>query len=62
VSATPFIETYRGHGRRPWRYRIVASNGQTIDASQGYSRRWNRDRAVRHLSRQLGIPVREENP
>ena len=31
------VEVFMGHGRKPWRYRIVAANGEITEQSQAYS-------------------------
>jgi uncharacterized protein YegP (UPF0339 family) len=41
-------EVYKGRGlRQRWRFRIVASNGQIVEASEGYFSKWNAKRAIR---------------
>lgn len=55
-----YIEKFNGLGKQPWFYRLRSSNGRILSISEGYSRKWNRDRAVRRLSKLLpGIEVRE---
>lgn len=42
------IQVYRGKGKvQPWRYRVVALNGETINQSEGYFSLWNAKRAAK---------------
>lgn len=50
------IEIYRGKGKHPWRYRMVAANGEIIAQSEGYTRRSSARRGA--LRDHPGIPVR----
>lgn len=41
------IETYKGRGSQPWRWRLKTRNGRIIaDCAEGYSGEYERDRAV----------------
>lgn len=51
------IEIFKGSGVQPWRFRLVAANGETVAQSEGYLTRWNVQRAVRKAL--PGIPVHE---
>ena len=31
------VEIFKGKGIKPWRYRIVAANGEITEQSQGYT-------------------------
>lgn len=37
--AKTFIELFKGRGKKPWRFRAIARNGEIIGQSQGYTRR-----------------------
>lgn len=45
----PTVRLFKGEGRKPWRFRIVGANGETVSTSQGYLTRWNRDRGARRV-------------
>lgn len=52
------IETFKGRGKQPWRYRIVSPNGQVIGPSEGYATAYNRDRAAFRFARHLiAMPI-----
>ena len=44
----PFcIQTWKGRGKQPYRFRLVASNGRILSTSgEGYASKRNRDNAV----------------
>lgn len=44
---------FKGAGTQPWRFRIVAANGETVSSSEGYATKWNRDRAMK----KIGLPI-----
>lgn len=45
------IIAYKGRGRQPWRWRLVARNGRIIaDSAEGYSTRSNLRRAATRLT------------
>jgi len=44
----PRIEVYRDAAGQ-WRYRVLAANGETIAASEGYTRRADAQRGARDL-------------
>ena len=56
------VEVYRGRGAQPWRYRVVAGNGEVTAASEGYTTRWSALRGARRLAAHLDVPVKEEMP
>ena len=56
----PYIETFKGKGKQPWYFHLVGGNGEIILPSEGYSRKWNRDRAIRHLQGMFKTPLRVE--
>lgn len=31
------IQVFKGKGKKPWRYRIIAGNGEITEQSQGYT-------------------------
>jgi len=42
------VQVYRGKGIvQPWRYRVVAANGEVVESSEGYFSKWNAKRAAR---------------
>lgn len=43
------ITIFKGHGLQPWRFRVVAGNGEVVAASEGYLTRWNAKRAARKI-------------
>jgi len=49
------IQLFKGKGKQPWRYRIVAGNGETTSPSEGYSRKWNAKKAA--LRDHPGLPI-----
>lgn len=51
------IVRYRGRGRHPWRWRLVARNGRIMaDSAEGYATKRNLTRAVTRLL--LALQVR----
>ena len=41
---------YRGNGKQPWRWRLVATNGRIVaDSAEGYATKSNLRRAVTRL-------------
>jgi uncharacterized protein YegP (UPF0339 family) len=47
------IVAYKGRGKQPWRWRLVASNGQIMaDSAEGYARKQNLRRALVSLGKQ----------
>ncbi len=44
----PRIEVYRDTAGQ-WRYRVLAANGETLAASEGYTRRADAQRGARDL-------------
>lgn len=49
------IEVYQGRGARPWRFRVIAGNGEKIGQSQGYARPWNARRAARRFGSRTAL-------
>lgn len=44
------VQIYKDRGKRqPWRYRVIAGNGEIVAASEGYSTRWSARRAAKKL-------------
>lgn len=41
------VETFKGKGAQPWRFRLIADNHEAMAASEGYLTRWNAKRAAR---------------
>lgn len=56
----PVIHIYRGIDGEYY-LRVVASNGQIILDSEGYTRKWSAKRAARRISDVFGLPVLEGN-
>jgi uncharacterized protein YegP (UPF0339 family) len=55
------IVCYKGKGRQPWRWRLVASNGKVVaDSAEGYAKRGNLKRAVRRLANFITFAVQPE--
>lgn len=52
------VQIYKGKGTiQPWRWRVVAPNGQVIASGEGYFSKWNAKRAAKKLYPEL--PIRE---
>lgn len=49
----PVVQLYRGEDRQ-WYLRVVASNGQVVLDSEGYTRKWSAKRAARRASGVFG--------
>lgn len=49
-----YIQTFRGKGKQPWRYRLKSRNGRIVAQSEGYTRERDRDRAAEKLSADIG--------
>lgn len=49
---------FKGKGVQPWRFRIVAGNGEIVAQSQGYFSKWNVKRAVRKIFPNAKIEVK----
>ncbi len=48
------IIAYKGRGKQPWRWRLVARNGRIMaDSAEGYARKQNLRRATETLARKL---------
>ena len=43
------IKVFKGEGRHPWYWRVVAANGQTLLTSEGYSRKAGAFRSARNF-------------
>lgn len=52
------IQTFKGRGTQPWRWRVVARNGKIILSSEGYKTKRNRDKIARKFEREFGHPWR----
>lgn len=56
VAPFKHVQIYRGKGfTSRWRYRVVAANGEIVDASQAYYSKWNAKRAARNNHPDLPI-------
>ena len=40
------VQIFKGSGRQPWYVRLVSSNGQILNVSEGYFSKWNAKRAA----------------
>lgn len=49
------VEVYQGRGAQPWRYRVVAANGEVTETSEGYATKSNAKRAARRFR----LPLRD---
>jgi len=47
------IETFRGAGNQPYRWRLKHVNGEIIAQSEGYANKGDRDQVVENLHRAL---------
>lgn len=50
------IVLFKGSGKQPWRFKLVAGNGEVVAQSEGYFSRWNLRRAVK----KFGLPVEDQ--
>lgn len=51
------VETFRGRGKQPYRFRLKGRNGQIIAQSEGYTRLTNARQTARLLAAELGWPL-----
>lgn len=50
------LVAYKGRGRQPWRWRLVAGNGRIVaDSAEGYASKANLTRAVRRFCAERGL-------
>lgn len=51
------LETFKGKGKQPYRFRVKAPNGEVIYASEGYATRSSRNRAAHTYIANFRRPV-----
>ena len=57
TTAFACVETFVGQGEQPYYFVLVASNGEVVATSEGYSTRAKRDHTASLIARALGIEV-----
>lgn len=53
-----YIETFVVSGDQPYRFAVMAANGEIVSQSEGYLRSSDRDETARSLADQLGVKLR----
>lgn len=43
------VQIFKGSGRQPWYVRLVSSNGQILNVSEGYFSKFNAKRAAARM-------------
>lgn len=56
MKRTGYIELYKGRGAKPYRFRVVAGNGEIIGQGQGYTRKRDSRRGAQRAH--PGVPVK----